>query len=217
MKPFCSTAYSVLALALFCTPVVNARTVAPAPTPVAVCPSDLSRCEVSGYSQQPHEKPVYVLSCADQPDTSLEFKEGSTQITVRDLVSLSPLAQCSVAAEPLQASLQRFLASAHRLEAPLCFLTQWKGQMTYVLGKNRGRCSFQMNATKAAGFQSATGVSALYQCEGDYFLTAASQNSGSKIYRPTATGWEMACEAPLRVGDKVEDIDWQHPPDYYQP
>jgi hypothetical protein len=170
-----------------------------------------SQCQVTGHSEGAGK--TYSALCAGR---QVEFQSLTDMAHVVDPITRKTTATCGIEKDQVAGMIRDYEKGMHDLESPKCYLSRWKGQMTFVTGIAHGRCSFKMNKLKSDEFKAKTGVAALYQCEGDYFLTPP-DSSGTAIYRPLKGGWEMTCEASTRVGDPVEAIDWKNPPGYFEP
>jgi hypothetical protein len=178
------------------------------------CPSDIKLCEIVGHVEGATGK-RYSISCAGF-DVGFETGAGGGLVVVLDSISRQEIRKCKVSGD-WKAVVSRYETKTQEIQNPKCYLTQWKGQMMFVEGDERGRCSFSMNERKANEFRAATGVEPLYQCEHERFLFIKDKTA-PKIYKKSRRGnWVVACQASIRVGESVDTIDWNNPPKYYSP
>jgi len=176
------------------------------------------KCQIVGHSSS-HSKgaKTFYASCEGQGDDGqIEYLEGSAVAKLVDATSRQEIAKCVVNKKQFSALIKEYQTHDLELENQKCYLTQWKGQMMFVANGVKGRCSFNISKNKLAEFKMKTGITPLYQCENDYFLSIGEKTAAS-IYRKSKDGWQLACKATMRTGEPVEPIDWKNPPKYYVP
>ncbi|MGZ3721577.1 MAG: hypothetical protein ACXVA9_01520 [Bdellovibrionales bacterium] len=176
------------------------------------------KCQIVGHSETGKQSPkTFYASCEGKSeDRQLEYLEGSGFAQLVDPASRQEVTKCKVNEKQFSVLIQDYEKHDLELENPKCYLTQWKGQMMYVAEGVKGRCSFNMSKNRSQEFKNKTGVTPLYQCENDYFLSIGEKTAAS-VYKKSKDGWQLACKATIRTGEPVEPIDWKNPPDYYVP
>jgi hypothetical protein len=176
------------------------------------------KCIVVGHSAPSIKgRKTFYASCAGNTENDqVEYLEGSQVAQLVDPTSRREVAVCKVDQSQFSRLIKDYQSKGEELENPKCYLTQWKGQMMYVAEGVKGRCSFNMNKNKSEEFKAKTGVTPLYQCEHDYFLSIGEKTAAS-VYKKSKDGWQLACKAAIRVGEPVDPIDWKNPPSYYVP
>ena len=179
----------------------------------------LGACQVTGFSKSQNGKRTFLANCAGIAkggDRQIEFAEGNDSAQILDKITRAKVSECKIRRVELASMLKNYEDKLRQIESPPCYLTQWFGQMMFVANGVRGRCSFKMNKKKLEEFRLATGLQPTYQCENDYFLSIDTK-SATAIYKKVSAGWAFVCTAPMRTGEAPSSIDWNNPPEFYEP
>lgn len=173
-------------------------------------------CEITGDAGSGSKK-TFQLHCEGMSASEhLELEANSEHAKLLDSSTRYETAKCPTEKAALAEMIKAYQTRVKELENPPCYLTQWKGQMTFFAHGTKGRCTFDMNKEQADEFTKKMALSPFYQCEKGYFLVIP-KSGAAEVFKPKGGKWESVCKAPTKVGEPVEAIDWKNPPNYYHP